>query len=259
MVTLAAEALHVRLGGVPILHGVDCAFEPGLLTGVIGPNGAGKSTLLKALAQVTAKASGRVLVDGRDAAALGERERARLIAYLPQGQDVHWPLAAERLVALGRLPHLAPFSRLGADDEAAVDQAMADADVLHLKGRTATALSGGERSRVLLARALAVGAPVLIADEPLAALDPAHRLRTMELLRTLAARGQTVLVVMHDLTLASRFCDRLVLMNGGRLAASGDVAIVLTEDKLREVYGVSVLTGEHRGQRYVVPWDEVGA
>src|SRR3546814_10554703 len=123
---------------------------------------------------------GRVLIDGRPAAQMTAGERARLLSYLPQGQDVHWPLSVERLVALGRLPHLAPFSRLADKDHQAVRQAMADADVLHLADRAATELSGGERSRVLLARALSVEAPVLIVDEPLAALDPGHQLRSEE-------------------------------------------------------------------------------
>lgn len=254
MVTLAAEALHVGIGGTPILHGIDCALQPGALTGIIGPNGAGKSTLLRALMHLLPASAGRVLIDGQPGDSIDDRLRARLIAYLPQGQTVHWPLSVERLVALGRLPHLAPFSRLADKDHQAVRQAMADADVLHLADRAATELSGGERSRVLLARALSVEAPVLIVDEPLAALDPGHQLATMALLKGLANDGRLVVVVMHDLTMASRFCDRLLLLSEGRLVADGQAAQVLGDDNLRRVYGIEALTGEHQGQRYVLPW-----
>lgn len=256
MVTLSVEGLHVALGGVPVLNGIDCALQPGMVTGIIGPNGAGKSTLLRAMTNLLPAMAGRALINGRPVAAIDEQERARMIAYLPQGQNVHWPLTVERLVALGRLPHLAPFSRLTDSDHEAIDRAMAEADVLHLAKRVATELSGGERSRVLLARALSVEAPALIVDEPLAALDPGHQLATMALLQRQAHAGKLVVVVMHDLTMASRFCDRLLLIAEGRLVADGTAADVLSADILRTVYGVEALIGEREGQLYVLPWRE---
>lgn len=256
MVTLSIEGLHVTLGGAPVLNGIDCALQPGMVTGIIGPNGAGKSTLLRAMTNLLPATAGRALLNGRPVETIDEPERARLIAYLPQGQNVHWPLTVERLVALGRLPHLAPFSRLTDSDHEAIDRAMAEADVLHLANRVATELSGGERSRVLLARALSVEAPALIVDEPLAALDPGHQLATMALLQRQAQAGKLVVVVMHDLTMASRFCDRLLLIAQGRLAADGTAADVLSADILRTVYGVEALIGEREGQRYVLPWRE---
>jgi iron complex transport system ATP-binding protein len=197
------------------------------------------------------------MLDDRPIARMSETDRARAISYLPQGQDVHWPLNVERLVALGRLPHLAPFSRLSPADRDAVLNAMSAADVLYLRDRIATELSGGERARVLLARALCVEAPVLLVDEPLAALDPAHQLATVTLLKSLARGGRLVTVVLHDLSMASRFCDRLLLMDEGRLVAEGTAADVLDEARLRHVYGVEAVMGEHQGQRYVLPWKEV--
>ncbi|EQB03415.1 ABC transporter ATP-binding protein, partial [Sphingobium sp. HDIP04] len=147
MVTIRAQGLSVRLGRHPAVNGVDLLLEPGCLLGIIGPNGAGKSTLIRALLGLVRRAGGTVLIDGVDSGRLSRQQIARRIAYLPQGQTLHWPLAVERLVALGRLPHLGPLSRLSAEDEALIDAALMRADALHLKGRVATELSGGERAR----------------------------------------------------------------------------------------------------------------
>jgi len=239
MVTIAAQGLTVRLGRHAAVRDVDVTLEPGALIGVIGPNGAGKSTLIRALLGLVKPMAGQVTIDGRDVAGMARPAIARAVAYLPQGQTLHWPLSVERLVALGRLPHLGPLSRLTAADDAAVEAAMARADVLHLKGRVATELSGGERARVLLARALAVGAPGLVADEPLAALDPGHQIDVMELLRGEARGGALVVTVLHDLSMAARYCDRLLLMDGGALVADGAPMEVLTAERLGKVYGVT--------------------
>ena len=239
MVTIRALHLSVRLGRHPAVSGVSAALEPGQLVGIIGPNGAGKSTLIRALLGLVRAASGAVSIDDTPITSLSRKDVARRVAYLPQGQTLHWPLLVERLVALGRMPHLGPLSRLSPEDEAMIDAALARADVLHLKGRIATELSGGERARVLLARALAVGAPALIADEPLAALDPGHQLDVMDLLKGEARAGSLVVTVLHDLGMAARYCDRLLLMDKGRLVADGRPMEVLTEQRLAEVYGIS--------------------
>jgi len=239
MVNIRVEELAVRLGRHAAVSDVTIDLMPGQLVGIIGPNGAGKSTLIRAMLGLVKPASGGVWIDGASMASLSRRELARRIAYLPQGQTLHWPLLVERLAALGRMPHLGPLSRLSADDEALVDAALARADVLHLKGRIATELSGGERARVLLARALAVGAPALIADEPLAALDPGHQIDVMDLLKAEARAGSLVLTVLHDLGMAAHYCDRLLLMDKGRLVADGAPMEVLTEQSLAQVYGIS--------------------
>ena len=239
MVTIRALDLSVRLGRHPAVSGVSAALEPGQLVGIIGPNGAGKSTLIRALLGLVGADGGAVSIDDTPIASLPRKDVARRVAYLPQGQTLHWPLMVERLVALGRMPHLGPLSRLSPEDEAMIDAALARADVLHLKGRIATELSGGERARVLLARALAVGAPALIADEPLAALDPGHQLDVMDLLKGEARAGSLVVTVLHDLGMAARYCDRLLLMDKGRLVADGRPMEVLTEQRLAEVYGIS--------------------
>ncbi|HEV7341407.1 MAG TPA: ABC transporter ATP-binding protein [Sphingopyxis sp.] len=237
MVSIVLEHFGVTLGRRAVVRNVCAALEPGSLTAIVGPNGAGKSTLARAMLALV-PATGRILVDGIDAAAMPRADLARRIAYLPQGQLLHWPLTVERLVGLGRLPHLAPMSRISATDTAAIERAMMRADVFDLRDRIATELSGGERARVLFARALAVEAPALIADEPLASLDPGHQIDVMELLRAEAASGALVIAVLHDLTLAARYCDRLLLIDEGQIVADGAPAAVLTPERLRRVYGI---------------------
>lgn len=253
MVGIVADRLGVMRGPQRVLHDVSLAWQPGTLVGVLGPNGAGKSTLVRALLGLLPH-SGDVAIDGVPRSTLSRAQIARRIAYLPQGQTLHWPVTVERLVALGRLPHLAPFSRLSPADRAAVTTAMARADVAHLSTRSATDLSGGERARVLLARALAVEAPALIADEPLASLDPAHQIEGMELLRAQADDGGLVVAVLHDLTLAARFCDRVLVLAGGAVAADGPPREVLTPALLAQVYGITAHTGDHG---LLVPLDRI--
>lgn len=251
--SVAIEALSVELGRRRVVDAVSARFGAGELVGIIGPNGAGKSTLVRAMLGLVPARSGSVSLDGTEIARLEPRERAKALAYLPQGQTLHWPLDVARLVALGRLPHLAPLSRLGAADRAAVAEAMARADVGHLAHRIATELSGGERARVMLARALAVGAAGLVVDEPLAALDPGHQIDVMELLTREARQGALVIAVLHDLTMAARYCDRLILMNAGRVVAEGAPAEVLTAERLREVYAISAMMDLSGAAPMVVP------
>jgi iron complex transport system ATP-binding protein len=250
------DRVSVTLGTRRVVEGVSAEIGGGVI-GLIGPNGAGKSTLVRAIAGLI-PAEGAILIDGNAVTDLPLRDRARRIAYLPQGQSVHWPLTVERLVSLGRLPHLAPFARPAAADAAVIQQALARTDLIDLRDRPFDQLSGGERARVLLARALAVEAPLLLADEPLAALDPAHQIEVMALLRAEAARGVTVIAVLHDLTIAARWCDRLLLIDQGALVADGAPRDVLTADRIASVYGVSAFIGEANGQPLIVPLGDVG-
>lgn len=252
MVTIATDRLSVRRGSRVVVDAVTFAAAGGAMIGIVGPNGAGKSTLVQALLGLV-PSSGEVMLDGRPIARTSRAHIARTLAYLPQGQSLHWPLSVERLVALGRLPHLAPFSRLSAEDHAAVARAMATTDVTGLATRTATELSGGERARVMLARALAVETPGLIVDEPLASLDPAHQIEVMEVLRAQASRGVLVIAVLHDLGLAARYCDRILMLDGGRLVADGAPDVVLTPERLRETYGIDAYFGSVEGVPIVVP------
>ena len=248
---IEVENASVRIEAATILDGVGLLLQPGEMVGLIGPNGAGKSTLLRAIAGLSPLSAGAVRYDG--AVSVAPDELARRLAYLAQDGDVHWPLSVEEVVRLGRLPHRAALGGDSDADRAAVARAMAIADVAQFRGRNVLTLSGGERMRVLLARALAVEADVLLADEPVAAVDPLHQLRIMELLREVAAHGKAVVVVLHDLALATRFCSRLVVLAQGRKILDGAPS-ELSDDIIRRAYGVSTLRGEHMGQAFILPW-----
>ena len=257
MTRLAAETVSVRLGARTAVDRVSAALQTGEVVGLIGPNGAGKTTLLRALAGLVEPADGRVTLDGRALTALGRADRARRLGYLPQQRAIHWALPVSEVVLMGRMPHLGAWQRAGASDRAIAERAMAALDIADLAGRAATRLSGGEKARVLLARALTGEPEILLADEPVSGLDPYHRLEVMEHLAALAAGGTGVVVVLHDLALAARFCRRLILMDRGRVAAEGVPAQVLAPDRLAEVYRIEALSGRHDGADYVLPWRRV--
>jgi len=250
MSALSLHGVSAHYGGRIALDDVSLAFEPGRITGLIGPNGAGKTTLLRAALGFLPASSGEVRLLDRPLREWSGDGRARTIAYLPQSAESHWPLKAHRLVALGRMPHRAGFAPLPANDAALVREALARCDAAALADRRMDELSAGERARVLLARALATAAPILLVDEPAAHLDPAHQLQLMELLREEAARGTAVAVTLHDLSLASRFCDELVVLSKGRVAARGPAADALSDSALCDVFGVAV----KRAENAVIPW-----
>jgi iron complex transport system ATP-binding protein len=245
-ILLRAEGVTVRLGGRVVVDHVALNLRAGELVALVGPNGAGKTTLMRALAGLL-PASGTVEVSGRPLDQLAARERARALAYLPQGHIFHWPMSVAAVVALGRHPHADPFSSPSPADRAAVSRALATTATEAFASRAVTALSGGERARVALARALATEAPILLADEPTASLDPRHQLVVMNLLRRAIQGGGAVLAILHDLTLAARFADRVLVMQGGRIVADAAPADALSPARIAQVFGVdaiSVDTGE---------------
>jgi ABC-type cobalamin/Fe3+-siderophores transport system ATPase subunit len=222
----------------PVFRDVSFAVGAGELVALCGPNGAGKSTLLRLLLGLHAPSVGRVKLAGTPVAGLSRRQIARHAALLPQDAPADVPLSVREAVALGRLPHLGRLQPETAADVAAVERALAATDTAVLAERPITELSGGERHRVHLARALAQEAPLLLLDEPIAGLDIAHQLAAMDLLRATVAAGRAVVVALHDLTLAARRCDRVLLLAGGALAADARPAEVFTRETLARVFGV---------------------
>ena len=245
---LRAERLSVRLGSRTVLRDVTAAFSPGRVTVVLGANGAGKSSLLRAAAGLVPASGGRIALDGGDVASMPARERACAIGYLPQDASVHWNMRARDVVALGRLPHR------GGEGDAEVDAALLATRTQALADRPIRNLSGGERARVLLARVLAGTPRWLLADEPLASLDPLHQLETLALLRDAAATEMGVVVVLHDLSQAAAVADEVLLLKDGAVLAHGATDDVMTPVNLAAAYGVTVamLTRED-GRRVIVP------
>lgn len=251
---LETRDLAVEIAGKAILLELSLSFPAGRFVALLGPNGAGKTTALKAMAGLI-PARGDVRIGGENLSRLAPRERARRIAYLPQGHAVHWPLSARDVVALGRYPHgVADPARLPKHDAEAVDCAMARTDCTHLAHQPVQTLSGGERARVMLARVLATEAPILLADEPTAALDPRHQLTVMDDLKGESRRGALVIVVTHDIALAARMADAIVLLHEGRLVAHGSPETVLTDAHLAAIYGVSAARPVIDGQPTLLPW-----
>jgi iron complex transport system ATP-binding protein len=251
-VALSIASATVNLGGRPVLAGIDLTLRRGEFVAMVGPNGAGKTTLLRALAGLV-PTSGDLTVDTSHLARLSLAERARRIAYLPQGHVFHWPMPVAEIVALGRLPRGAGAD-LSAADRAAIAHAMDVTGVAAHAERPVTTLSGGERARVALARVLATEAEIILADEPTASLDPRYQLIVLGILRRHAEAGGTVLAVLHDLGLAARQASRLIVLDHGRIVADGPPREVLTKARLAETFGVNAQIVTLVDAPVVIPW-----
>lgn len=229
MTALTVENLTARRGRRSVVDGATLRIEPGEVVGLVGPNGAGKTSLMRAALGLL-PAGG-----GSDLARLAPRDRARRAAWMPQSRDIAWPVSVEALVTLGRIPYLPG----GAEDRKAVEAALDRLGLSAFRARKVTELSGGEQALVLIARAVAQETPLLVADEPIAGLDPAHQIDVMELFADLARDGRAVWLALHDLALAARYCHRLILMDRGRIVADGAPREVLAADNLDRVFGIS--------------------
>jgi iron complex transport system ATP-binding protein len=248
---LEVSGLGVTLAGRRVLEDVALAVAPGEFVVVVGPNGAGKTTLLRAISGLI-PSRGAIAIGGTPLALLSLAERARRIAYLPQGHVFHWPLPVADVVGLGRLPRGAGAD-LSTVDRDAVARAMAATGTTGYAARAVTTLSGGERARVAIARVLATEAPLLLADEPTASLDPHYQLAVGDILRRHVDAGGSVIAVLHDLGLAARIADRIVVIDRGRVVADGKPAAVLTPERLAETFGVTAEVTEIRGAPVIVP------
>jgi iron complex transport system ATP-binding protein len=253
---LEARGLHASYGATRALDGLDAEIRGGELVALLGENGSGKSTFLKVIARIVSPGAGELKLDGRPIESIGRRESARRIAYLPQSLGLVFPIRCLDLVLQGRAPHARGFSADSAEDRDRAIEAMRACDVEELADRDAAALSGGEKRRVFLARALAQDAGVWLLDEPTAGLDPRHRLQFLDLLaRTHEERGTTVVLVTHEIDLAGSVADRVILLRSGRALASGTPAETLTPDRMRETFGIeSRIEIDAEGHRRVLPY-----
>jgi len=240
---LELAGVAVRLGPRAVLTGVDLDVAAGEVVGLLGRNGAGKTTLLRVASGALVPDAGRVRLDGRAQDAIERRARARIVALVPQDTQLAFPFSVAELVLMGRTPHLGWLGFEGAHDLDVARAAMARMGIAALADRSVLTLSGGERQLAMVARALAQEPRLLLLDEPTAFLDLRHRLEVLTVVRELAAAGTSALVVSHDLGVAARFCDRLVLLGDGRVLANGPPRAVLTPDLLRAAFGIEVELG----------------
>lgn len=254
MTALAVQELTVSLDRTPVLHGVTCAAAAGGWLALIGPNGAGKSTLIRAAAGLVPY-GGAIRLDGVDVSSLRVRDRARLISYVPQEPVLPPDMTVADYVLLGRTPHLGYLGGPGQHDRERAAAALERLDVARFAGRRLARMSGGERQRVVLARALATEPRLLLLDEPTSMLDVGHQQQVLELVDGLRKDGGlTVLCTLHDLTVAGQYADELVLLNEGRVAAAGPAATVLTADLIGAVYAAQVsVTAGQDGRPVVAP------
>lgn len=238
---ISGAGVCVALKSRPVVRGVSLDLFAGEMVCLVGPNGAGKTSLLRTMLGLLPSSEGSVLLEGKDIEALSPPERARHVSYMAQGSPVFWPLEVQTVVELGRIPHHNAWNRLNDVDRLAVDKAMEKTNTHAFKGRLITQLSGGEKARVMLARTLANEAKCLFADEPVASLDPRYQLEIMDVLLSESRAGKAVVVVMHDLALAARYADRVLVMDEGVLIADGASNDVLTDALLRDTFGVDAI------------------
>ena len=253
MTLFEAKNLSVQLDQKTILEGIHFHLQAGELVALIGANGSGKTTLLKTLCGLLPAQQGKITALGTPLASIPRQQLAKILAYLPQGNESHWSITVESLVMLGRLPHQNPWQTPSNHDKEIVCQALKACDALQFKDRPVDHLSGGEKARVMLARALAVEPKILLADEPVAGLDPGHQLEVMERFQQLSSSGMGIVTVIHDLTLAARYCDRLVLLYDQQVLAEGIPEKVLTTKNLDLSFNIQAHIGKMQGLPFIIP------
>lgn len=240
---LTCEGLSFSFDKKPMLSGINLSFSDGEFVGLIGANGAGKSTLLQLLLGLLKAKSGKVLLHGEDIRTIKRREIAKQLAFVPQSIELPYAFTVQQLVAMGRNPYLGPFDLESASDKKLIDEAMQLTDILQFQNRAVNTLSGGEKQRVIIARALAQQSPTILLDEPIASLDICHQLETLQLIQSLTRSGKTAITALHDLNLAARYCDRLILIGKKQdgsttIISDGTPEQVLTADNLKDYFSI---------------------
>lgn len=250
---IAVSDVTVQLGDTTALASIDTTVQSGTFLGLVGPNGAGKSTLLRTITGMITPDTGTVEIAGEGITDFSSRERSRTIAVVPQETSVAFDFAVKDVISMGRTPYVGRFGGSAPADTAAVNRAMERTAVAQFADRPISEISGGERQRVLLARAIAQDTPILLLDEPTASLDINHQIRTLDLVAELVAEGKTVVAAIHDLNLAARYCDELLLLDAGHAVARGTPESVLTAETVEQTFAIQsvVETNPTTGTRHV--------
>lgn len=254
MALIDVEKIAFSIDEKVILEDINLQLHQGEVLGLIGPNGAGKSSLLKILASLNDDYSGKVLIKGQPSQSYNRKDLAKIIGYQEQSAPVHWPLPVRRVIELGRLPHQGFSGKLSDVDLQLVEESINKAEVGDLLDRDVSNLSGGERMRVLLARLFAGQHEIILADEPVASLDPNHQIHVMELLAEHAKSGNAVIVVLHDINLAARFCDRVILLDQGQCVAQDSILSLYESGQLEKTYQMSFHKHDIDDGYIITPW-----
>lgn len=243
-------------GAFEVLRNVDAGFEEGKLYVLVGPNGSGKTTLLNCIAQNLDGYTGEILISGKNIKSMGGRERSRYISYVPQSTNIDFDFTAMEIVLMGRSPYIGFFGNESKDDIEITEECMRKTGVYHLRDKNIKEISGGERQRVLISRALCQNAPIMLLDEPSSSLDIYHELNVMDILKDIVKeKGSTVICVMHDLNTAARYADHLFLMSNGKIVAEGNAKEVFKSENLESVYSVKSEFIEIDGVKYILVKD----
>lgn len=248
---LVLDDIHFSIDEKKILDGISACFEPRRIHGIIGPNGSGKSTLLKNICRVWEPQSGVIKIDGRDYTGIPRKELSTLITLVPQNAAIAFPISVFDIVAMGRNPHLGKFEGLSRKDREIIERALLQTNIRELQDRNINELSGGEGQLAIIARAIATEASLILLDEPTAELDVRHTLEIIRILHDFREQGKTILMTVHDLNLARRFCDTITILCGGKLFYSGSPAEAFSEENIKRVFQVNVREYKHNDTTFL--------
>ena len=248
---LEVNNIHFSIDGKKILDGISARFEPGRIHGIIGPNGSGKSTLLKNICRIWEPQSGSIVINGKDYSEIPRKELSTMVTLVPQNTTIGFPISVFDIVSMGRNPHLGRFEGVRKKDREIIERALQQTNISALKDRNINELSGGEGQLAIIARAIATEASLILLDEPTSELDVKHTLEIIDILYEFKDQGKTILVTIHDLNLARRFCDRITILCRGKLFYSGTPEDAFAEENIKQVFGVNVREYKHNDTTFL--------